>query len=725
MEVTKSSKGYVVSLRNGRRLVIAMPEKGVFRVFDERAKGTAKPLIPLRFRKEQNGIRFIHLSRSLYIDDEGMFEFKKGHFVVMKATLLSMAKISENSFDEGHEGEREAFAGTDGLVFESKGPIYGLGDKTGPLDKTGYSYINWNTDDPSAQVDTFKSLYKSIPFFVLFGYPSSLGVYLDNTGRTYFDFAKKDRKKVISSFQEGYFDFYFFSGSFVHVSESFSTFVGTPPLPPRWSLGYQQSRWSYGSKDEVERVIENYRKIDVPVSAVHLDIAYMVLFEDFTIDEKRFPDFSRWSDDLLSRGVHLVTIIDAGVKALPGYFLYDEGLKNKYFSTLKGRVYHNEVWPGDSVFPSFIDEKTQQWWAHHVSLFLTKGVSGIWNDMNEPASFKGPLPLDVDMGGLPHSLAHNIYGDRMAQATAKGFLDLKRRPFIITRAAYATTAHYSTMWTGDNQSIWDHLRLTIPQMCGLSISGVQMIGNDIGGFSGDTTKELLIRWIQLGTFSPLMRNHSAYGTRMQEGYAFDEETSRLYSKAVHLRYELIPYFYDLLHEAETKGTPLYRPLIMNFPSNERLWNENTEFMIGDALLVAPSLYPGERSRSVYFPSEFFDFRHGKRFEKGDHLISVELNEIPLFVKKGTIVPLAEKHTSSPEFGSVLRLLVTRGNSEYVHFEDAGDGLAYKNGEFNLIRLEKKGPKFFVSYLHHGMKSHYQKIQLVNLKGRVKNIDFKF
>jgi len=729
MVLIESPHGFALTLKNGRRLFVSSPSKDAFRIREAGVDSSKAPSLHLNVNREKDGVRFISHKASLLLHDDGSIAIcKSGRLIAAASPIIPPASSIEKdglSAKEGHKPEGEFSFSKEGYAFVNDSPVYGLGDKTGPLDKRGYSYVNWNTDDPSAQVDTFKSLYKSIPFFVMFHRSESIGVYLDNTGRSLFDFNKNDSRRIEVSYEEGLLDLYLFVGSLIGVCESFSSLVGRPPLPPRWSLGYQQSRWSYGDEKEVEDVLANYREIDVPVSVIHLDIAYMEQYEDFTIDSKRFPDFSAWAETLLRQGVHLVTIIDAGIKALPGYFMYDEGEKGNHFATLKGRIYHNEVWPGDSVFPAFIKVKTQQWWASHVEKLLNQGVSGIWNDMNEPASFKGPLPPDVDMGGLPHSLAHNIYGDRMAKATYMGFMKAKRRPFIITRAAYATTSRYSTMWTGDNQAIWDHLRLTIPQQCNLSISGVQMIGNDIGGFGGDTTKELLIRWIELGLFSPLMRNHSAYGTRRQEGYAFDEETSRIYSKAVHLRYELIPYFYDKLREAEAHGTPVYRPLIMNFPSDSRLVDENTEFMIGEALLVAPALFPGERFRSVYFPGVFYDFFSGKRFAKGDHLVNVPLDRIPLFVKRGSLVPLGEKGTSSPEFGATLRLLTTKGDASYVHYEDSGDGLGYLNGEFNLFQIEKKKAALSVSYIHEGMKTHYGAIELVDFQGHEKKVLFGF
>jgi alpha-glucosidase len=681
-----------------------------------------------RHHQDKAGFHFSLGGSSLTVGFDGKVTFYRQKRIVSSFQILGKNVEQPESFAEGSKeghhpsGDTHPYEG--GVSFPNDGPVYGLGDKTGPLDKRGYSYINYNTDDPSAQVDTFKSLYKSINFVTLFHKYNSIGFFLNNSAKTFFDINKTNPGVVEATYQSGKLDLYLFVGNFLKVCSYFALLTGTNPLPPRWALGYQQSRWSYGDETEVENVIANYQKIGCPLSAVHLDIAYMDHFKDFSVDSARYPDLGTWSKKLLAEGVHLVTIIDAGVKAEKGYPLYDVGLKKGYFATLKGEVYHNEVWPGDSVFPAFISEKVQEWWAEEVARFINKyHVSGIWNDMNEPASFKGPLPEDVEMGGLPHALAHNVYGHYMDKATYEGFLAAKKRPFIITRAAYAGTSHYSTAWTGDNQSIWDHLRLSIPQMANLSASGFQMIGNDIGGFGGDTTKELLLRWIALGVFSPLMRNHSAFMTRNQEGYQFDEETSHIYAQMVQLRYRIIPYLYDLLRESSLKGTPVYRSLVMNYPDDSYTYNENSEVMLGDGLLLAPALNPGEHHRYVYFPDEFYDFETGKAYKKGHYLIETPLDKLPLFVRKGAIIPLAPIGTMSPEEPERLELYVTPGSVTYFHYVDEGDGLAYLKGHYNLIKIVKKGKKVSAAYAHQGLPKLVSKLVLLTPNGKKKELTF--
>lgn len=604
---------------------------------------------------------------------------------------------------EGHAHEQGRFEGG-GMKIRSVRPVYGLGERSGPLEKRGYDYIDWNTDDPSAHVDTFKSLYQSIPFFILFDGDDSVGVFLDNTAKVHFDFNKSHPEEVRISYVSGKPDYYFFVGTMKDIIAEFTRLSGRNPLCPYWALGAQQSRWSYPSKEKVDEVVRRYRENDLPLSVVYLDIDYMDAYKDFTVDPKKFPNIREWLSEKKEEGIVVVPIIDAGVKAEPGYFLYDEGIQNGYFSTLNGEVYHNEVWPGDSVFPAFLDERVQRWWAIHIASFLELGFGGIWNDMNEPASFRGPLPLDVEMGeGIKHDTAHNVYGHFMVKAGAMGFEMAGKRLFQLTRAGYAGTCRYSGTWAGDNQSIWDHLRLSLPQLMNMSLSGQAYIGVDIGGFGGDTTPELAAKWAIASLLNPLYRNHSALGTKDQEPYTFTGVYLETYRKALKLRYRLRPAIYTELYLSEIKGTPALRPLVYNYPSQERVLNENTEIMLGENLLLIPSLFPGEMRRAGYFSEDFRHVESQKLYEAGDAILDVSLPNIPLFYKRNSIVPLEDDEKT-------LRLLCGDGPSPRgLLYEDEGDGLAYREGKYNLYELKIGQGRVSVSYLHHGMTSRYQKV----------------
>ena len=290
-----------------------------------------------------------------------------------------------------------------------------------------------------------------------------------------------------------------------------------------------------------------------------------------------------------------------------GYNIYDEGLENHLYATDKdGIVYKNKVWPGDSVYPDFMNERTRKWWAGNQKIMMDTGVSGIWNDMNEPASFLGPLPDDVMFNNdgtlIQHKEAHNVYGHMMAKATYEGIKTAtNKRPFIVTRACYAGSQKYSTVWTGDNQSTWEHLRMSIPMLMNLGLSGMAFCGTDVGGFGFDCSAELLARWVQVGAFTPLFRNHSALGTRDQEPWAFDEETEEINRKYIKLRYKFIPYLYDLYRKCELTGAPIIRPLLFNYENDKNTYEINDQFLFGDSILVAPVVEQGARQRMVYLP----------------------------------------------------------------------------------------------------------------------------
>lgn len=723
MEIIKNNNEFILSTKHGE-YVFSFLSTYSFRLHHKNAPQSfaVKNLVlasdGVNFAIEGNDAIFNYGTLQVEINDELEVKAFLDNEVVLEANCFEEKQKKEDSSlleKEGHS-VNEIVDVIQGIKIKNNGPVYGLGDKTGPLDKRGYDYINWNSDIPAAHVDTFKSLYKSIPFITLFRKDKSIGVFFDNTYKTYFDFNKKEIDKVSYSFEKGYLDCYFFIGCLNDVISAYTALTGRNPLPPRWSLGAGQSRWSYASKKEIEDVIEGYKKANIPLSSVYLDIDYMQEYEDFTIDESKFPNFHTWVASIKEKGIHVVTIIDAGVKAKDGYFVYDEGLKGNYFSTLDNKVYHNEVWPGDSVFPSFIKAETREWWSNLVCSFLSRGMDGIWNDMNEPASFKGPLPMEVDMGGLKHEGAHNVYGHCMCEATYNGFIKANKRPYIITRAAYSGTSRYSTMWTGDNQSIYTHLRLSIPQLCNMSISGVANVGVDIGGFSGDTTDELLAKWVEASIFSPLFRNHSALNTKHQEPYTLSGNYLERYRKAVYAHYELIPTLYDLLYLHTQNGNLVLRPLVYNFPDDENTYNENSEIMLGESFLLAPSLNPGENVRSIYFPDTFYCYFTGEKFEKGYHLFDTT-KSIPLFVRDHSLVVVNPINISNTDYPDTLRILHTGNEAACFHYEDSGDGLDYSKGKYNLylIRLEqKKG--ISITPIHIGMETHYKYIQIDCIDG---------
>lgn len=633
---------------------------------------------------------------------------------------------------EGHSVEEEG-AGAVEVVkcMEGGEAFYGLGDKTGFMNKRGYEYVMWNTDDPSPQMDNFKSLYKSIPFFITLRDDAVFGLFYDNSYRSCFDMGKESDDYYWYGAADGNLDYYLIAGdSMAEVVSGYTYLTGTAPLPQKWTLGYQQCRWSYMSEAEVRDVAGNMRRCGIPCDVIHLDIDYMDRYKVFTWtpDKERYPNPEKLISDLSEDGIKIVTIIDPGVKVEEGYSVYDEGVENDYFAkTPEGDIYVNEVWPGDAVYPDFGKEEVRGWWGRNQQFLIDKGVRGVWNDMNEPASFRGQLPSDVVFTDedevSDHARMHNLYGHNMAKATYEGLKERDgRRPFVITRACYAGTQKYSTAWTGDNHSIWAHLQMVIPQLCNMGLSGMPFVGTDVGGFGSDCTKELLCRWVEAGCFSPLFRNHSAMGTRYQEPWQFDEETVRIYRKAVELRYHLIPYYYDLFWKEEKTGLPVMRPLVLHYEKDETARECNTEFLVGENLLAAPVVVQGDRKKLVYLPAgEWYDYWTGERLESVDGKWIVRdapLDTCPLYVKAGTVLPVWPKQNfvGEKDTDSVLMLEIYPGEGSWEHFQDDGESFDYRDGVYNQYHCELKDRTLTVTRVHDGYEKKYEKV-LVTCMGQ--------
>lgn len=588
--------------------------------------------------------------------------------------------------------------------------IYGLGDKPGCLNKRGYSYVNWNTDDPAPHVDSFKSLYKSIPFFIVLGDEYCYGIFADNTYKTTFDFGYENTDYYFVEHEKGELDYYFMPGNdMAEVVGLYTSLTGTTPLYQRWIYGSHQSRWGYYTQDEVLDIADKFRELDIPCDVIHMDIDYMNGYRVFTFDDKKFPDVKGLSEKLADRGVKLISIIDPGVKKDEDYFMYKEGMEMDAFAhDTDGSVYENAVWPGTSVFPDFTKQSVRSWWGDKTKILLEHGISGIWNDMNEPASFNGPLPDDVQFEYGAHEKVHNIYGHFMAKATYEGLAknDGGKRPFVLTRAAYAGSQKYCGGWTGDNHSIWAHIALSLEQVCNLSVSGLAMCGSDIGGFGSDTTPELLVRFYEAAVFVPFFRNHSAMGTRRQEPWQFDETTIDAVRKTVKLRYRFIPYIYDLAHECEKTGAPIVRPLVYEYPEDKHVRNISDEYMLGSFVLVAPVIAPGKEAREVYLPDgDWYDYYTGEKYSGGRYILAdAPLDKVPVFIKAGAIIPVADGEIRSTEdiTEDKISILTYPGKGSFVHYQDDNETFAYRNGAYNAVEYTLDGDKLEKKVLHKGL-----------------------
>ncbi|WP_276354577.1 TIM-barrel domain-containing protein [Cohnella caldifontis] len=578
--------------------------------------------------------------------------------------------------------------------------FYGLGEKTGFLDKRGERYRMWNSDVYEPHVPDTDALYQSIPFLVHFREGGAAnGIFLDNPGRTHFDMRASDDRYTIGA-ESGAMDLYLIDGpGLKEVVSRYAELTGKPPMPPRWALGYQQSRYSYETQEEVLKLARTFRRKRIPCDVIYLDIHYMDEYRVFTWDPDRFPDPAGMMRELAEMGFRIVPIVDPGVKKDPNYRVYREGVDGGFFCRkLEGELFIGAVWPGPSAFPDFTDDAAAKWWGDLHRFYIGYGISGIWNDMNEPSVFNDTTKtMDLDVmhanGGRPatHEELHNLYGMMMSKATYEGLArGLEgERPFVLTRAGYAGIQRYAAVWTGDNRSYWEHMEMSVPMVLNLGLSGVAFAGADVGGFSHDASGELVARWTQMGALFPFCRNHSVIGSRLQEPWRFGERVEAVCREAISLRYRLMPYLYSLFYEASVTGLPVLRPLVLEYPEDPAATNLSDQFLLGEFLLAAPVFRPGAAARAVYLPAGvWYDGETGERHEGGRHVLAeAPLEKMPLYVKAGAIVPTRGVSQFADEPGAdELTLSVyagSSGESRFRLFEDDGRTFAYREGAYRL------------------------------------------
>ncbi|HEY2081283.1 MAG TPA: glycoside hydrolase family 31 protein [Verrucomicrobiae bacterium] len=585
--------------------------------------------------------------------------------------------------------------------------VYGLGEKDGRLDKRGWQlggneYVMWNSDTYSYDSST-DPIYDSVPFCLVTRNGHAHGIFLDNTWRTFFDIGHRTPGLLTFGAEGGELNYYFINGPTPReVVERYTTLTGRMPLPPLWSLGYNQCRYSYYPESRVRLLADTFREKKVPADVIWLDIHYQDNYKPFTWNHERFPDPKKMISDLRAQHFHVVTIVDAHPKVEKGYFPYDEGIAGNYFvKNADGSVFEGPVWPaqadknpGPSVFPDFTKPTARAWWGSLFKGFVDDGVSGIWNDMNEPALFDTPtgtLPLDTvfDNEGQPTTQreTHNIYGQLMSRATFEGLARLRpnERPFVLTRATFAGGQRYAAVWTGDSQTDWASLRQSVSTLLGLGVSGFPFVGSDISGFTGPATPELYARWLQAGAFFPFMRSHTTFGTPDKEPWAFGWQYEAVNRKTIELRYELLPYIYNVMQEASETGLPAMRPLFLEFPDDRSVTGTDDEFLFGSDLLVAPVLSENATEREVYLPKgEWFDYWTGQQHAGGKSVhVPVTIDSIPMFVRGGGFIfrqPVVQATDEMP--GKPLRVLVApAADSKSALYEDDGESPDYRNGDF--------------------------------------------
>ena len=590
--------------------------------------------------------------------------------------------------------------------------FFGLGEKTGFLDKRGRRYIMWNTDDPLHTPDK-DPLYKSIPFLIGFDGKRAYGLFADSTARSEFDLGYEDRERLSITVYDTRLDLYIIDGqSVAEVVQLYTALTGRMEMPPIWSLGFHQSRWSYYPQEKVLEIADTFRAKEIPCDAIYLDIDYMDGFRIFIWDANRFPDPKQMTEKLMEQGFRIVTIVDPAIRKDADYHVYMEGAREGHFCKLPtGEVYHGKVWPGTAAFPDFSRDRTRKWWGLKHSSLFDAGVSGIWNDMNEPSDFSSgmglenrigmtvpdDLMMDFDGKPQPFSRCHNAYGLLMCRATYEGFRSLKprERPFMVTRSAYAGIQRYAAVWTGDNHSWWEHLAASIPMHLNIGLSGIPFVGADVGGFQGNCSPELYARWIQLGAFTPFFRAHSEKGTHDHEPWSFGPEVEEIARKAIRLRYELMPYLYSEFRQACETGLPVMRPLVLDFQDDRNAHGIYDQFMFGKYIMVAPILRPGDRKRLVYLPQGgWYDFYTKEKLEGGRFVIAdAPLDRIPLYVREGAIIPMARSACSTRfmDFGTLWIDIYAGPEGSFALYEDDGLTMDYQYGVYNIRLLTQNNP----------------------------------
>lgn len=620
--------------------------------------------------------------------------------------------------------------------------IYGLGEQVRGINKRGFCYISNATDDPN-HTENKHSLYGAHNFLLLSRQKKA--VFIDDPGKVIFDVGETSMDTLTITAGADCVIYVIEGDSLKDIVKQFRKLIGRSYIAPKWAFGYQQSRWSYETADAVRQVVNGYHGNGIPLDAVYLDIDYMERYKDFTVDEERFPDFQNFVDEMKERGVHLVPIIDAGVKIEKDYPIYEEGVANEYFcKDENGENFVAAVWPGKVHFPDMLNAKAREWFGGKYRWLIEQGIDGFWNDMNEPAIFysennlkkvldeilsmKGKN-LDInsffhlkdivlglsnnaedyqsfyhDMDGvrIRHDKVHNLYGYHMTKAASEAFerIEPKKRILLYSRSSYIGMHRYGGIWTGDNQAWWSQLLLSIQQMPSLNMCGILYTGSDIGGFGSDTTEDLLMRWIEFGIFTPLMRNHAAAGTRMQEAYRFGNVED--FRNIIRIRYALLPYIYSEFMKAALKDEMYFRPLAFDYPEDAFAGRVEDQLMVGDSLMIAPVYTQNAKGRYVYLPEEMLmvrmkspEKREYEVLSGGHHYVDIALNEIVLFVKKDHMLPFAVvgeqvRTTKDMENADCEWIGFVESKAEYILYSDDGITREYlPESEWRKVSLTKE------------------------------------
>jgi alpha-glucosidase len=589
---------------------------------------------------------------------------------------------------------------------------FGLGERTGLLDKRGRRHTFWNTDRFEGHGPGTDELYKSIPFYLAMdGAGRCHGVYLNNTHRTVFDLTDEQGERLVIRADGGELDQYILAGPQpADVARRYTALTGRMSLPPRWALGYHHSRWGYSSEEQIRRVAARLRADQIPADVIYVDIEALDEYRDFTWDPERFPDPAGLVRGLREQGFKVALVVDVGIKYQPegGYDVFTEGEKRGYFLCEGDHLLLRYVWPGLCAFPDFIRDDVRDWWAGWHDELIATGIRLFVNDMNEPSMRDRPItdpqaqrvdpPPDTPHGPpqerTTHAEVHNVYANAENVATNKAMASNRpdERPMLLSRAGFAGLQRHAASWTGDNASYWEHLEMSVPQLLNLGLSGVAFVGADIGGFYADAGPELLARWYQLGAFYPLARANNAKGCSDQEPWVWGERIEAVCRRALELRYRLLPYLYTVFEEAARTGTPVLRPLLYHYGDDESARLRHDQALVGADLMVAPVLWPGRRAREVYLPDgRWYDLRTGVVADGRAHVLAdAPLDgEIPVYARGGAIIPFGPDQAFVDERHlDPLTLAVypdSRDRADGTLYEDDGISLAYRTGAASTTR----------------------------------------
>ncbi|MDT7983061.1 glycoside hydrolase family 31 protein [Clostridium perfringens] len=681
------------------------------------------------------------ISTNGVVDDLGKGEFiveEDSNFVIVKGTKV-LTFVDKNTTEisfrdlEGNiinEDFQPSFKDEEGNVYISKVndclAYYGLGEKGGDLNKKGCYTENFNTDDPETDDDSI-TYYKTIPFYVALKEEATYGIFFDNSFRSYFDMGKEMGDRIFFGAIGGQIQYYFIPGENIkEVVKNYTALTGRMEMPPLWSLGYQQCRFSYFSQEEVRELVKTFEEKDIPLDVVYLDIDYMDGFRVMTFKTPNFDDAAGLIGDLKEKGIRTITIIDPGVKVDEEYPVFKRGKEGNHFTKkLDGEMFIGAVWPGDSAFPDFSNKDCREWWKSELKKFISEhGMDGIWNDMNEPCVFNNDHKTmletclhNSDNGVIEHKEFHNRYGFEMSRCSKEAQEELhpNERGFSMTRATYAGGQRYSSVWTGDNMSLWSQMRMSISMNANLGISGFSFVGNDVSGFGLDSSEELFIRWMEMGPFIPIFRNHSNMYTRRQEPWAFGPRAEKIAKKSIELRYELLPYIYDLYYISHKEGLPIFRPMIMEYEKDMNLLNMREQFMLGENMLVAPVLYEGERSKTVYLPKgSWFNYFTMEKLQGGKwYKLPCELDEILVFVKEGSIIPTYnKKFRNVKERPKNILLKVFGENAKGFHYNDDGHSMEYLEGKYTYMDIKVVDGKEELKLINNGYSIEEMEIEII-------------